>query len=65
MTMMFEKHFLNKLKEIKYYCSKHDSNCNNCIYKRNNCLLLDLSKKLSLTVPKNWNLEKVKEMLDS
>ena len=61
----FNQQLMNKLKEVKYFCSMHDAHCNNCIYKRNNCMINELAGELSADIPQDWDLKKVEEIIDS
>lgn len=63
---------LQKLKQIKAYCGKHDR-CNNCVYVRRKiydgylvgqeCVIYEAVSQLTLR-PRSWDIEKVKEILN-
>lgn len=59
---------LQKLKQIKSYCSKHE-HCDNCVYWKKvdenfgECIINDAICELK-TRPRSWDLDKFKEILD-
>ena len=60
---------IQKLKQIKSYCSKHED-CQNCVYRYGtNCRIQMVVNKLhggygTENDPKDWNLDRVEEILD-
>ncbi len=55
---------IHKLRQIKYYCEKHDDFCSNCVfYRDNDCSITRAITQLFKT-PAEWDLEKFKEILD-
>ena len=59
------KTLIQKLKQIKDYCSKHDKNCHNCIYA--NVIYCDVQESFKYmrdVPPAEWDIEWVEEKLN-
>jgi len=63
--MTFNQQLINKLKELKYFCSMHDVRCRDCIYKKDDCQINMLTNELSADIPQDWDLERIEELIDS
>ena len=55
---------IQKLRQIKSYCEKHDDFCTNCVYYRDNDCSITRAITQLLKTPAEWDLEKFKEILD-
>lgn len=64
-TMTFNQQLINKLKELKYFCSMHDVRCRDCIYKKDDCQINMLTNELSADIPQDWDIERIEEIIDS
>ena len=63
--MTFNQQLINKLKELKYFCSMHDAHFKDCIYKKDDCQINMLTNELSADIPQDWDLERIEELIDS
>lgn len=58
------KQILQKLKQIKKYCTEHDNFCSNCVYRTRKDCRIQMVADLLVVVPDEWDLEKVEEILN-
>jgi len=55
------KALIQKLKQIKDYCSKHEI-CDNCIYQEDKCVVIAYVRSITELPPSDWVVEKLEKM---